>query len=237
MIEDPRFWIFIIVLLLSAYLSSEAIGYFRKRREPRRLLFLAGSLLASAGLWWSGAGLPSLGSDVFHLSNGAALVLGILIGVFPVLVIVPIALPFLLSFIVEQPLKPLVCGNEWELGALSFLPSEGEELTMIWTDDEAETLVRLTGEKAALYIMSCRARPAFFFMRDRYIVLGVGTEAVSPVDLKGYDETKYHSLNDIPGKIGRYFEVHYPALRFAEPGYFDGLSYSVSDGEIRIRRQ
>jgi hypothetical protein len=237
MIEDSGFWIFFTILFLSAYLTSEAAGRYRRSQEPKRLLFAAGALLASVGLWWSGGDLPSSVSDVIHLSNGAALLLGMGIGFIPPLVLIPFLMPLILSLFMEQPLKPLVPDDETELGTLKFLPSEGDDMTMVWEDDKAETLVKLRGDKAALYIMSCRTRPAFFFLRDRYIVLGIGTEALLPGYLNEYDEMTFYGLIDIPGDMGVFYDVHYPAPRFVEPGYFDGWSYSVRNGEIRIRRK
>ncbi len=237
MIEDSLFWIFFLILFVSAYATAELAGRIRRRRNPLRLLYAVTALAVSVGLWLSSPSISGFGTAVFHISNGVALILGALIALFPPLLFIPLLLPIVLSLLFHQPLKPLFPEKEPVLGTLEFLPSENSQLKLIWDNGEEETLILLQGEKAALLVMSCKARPAFFFLKDRYIVLGVGSLPVSPGEISDSDSTSFLALDKRPDEAERFYHVHYPAQRFMIPGFFEAWHFSVRDGEIAVQRK
>ena len=237
MIEDSRFWIFCIILFLSAYLSSEILGRLFKRHGRLRFLYIAGALASSVGLWLSASRpLPFL-PDVLHLSNGIAIGLGVLIGVHPFFLALPLIAPIFLTFMLNYPLQSFLPEKEPDLGVLSFLPSEGDRLSMVWDDGEKESLINLNGDQAALIVMSCESRPAFFFLKDMHLVLGVATEPLLSGEFTGVEEGKSHIFQSHPEWADRYYDIHYPAPRFVDPDYFGAWSYKIQNGGLKLERR
>jgi hypothetical protein len=169
MIENPRFWLAILLYFAAAALSA-GIRVYRKKKSPLWLnLYLVLAVTASIGLWVYTGTESYRFKEAFNLVNLFCVLFGALTGLGVYFLPLIIILPILFSQIYNLPLAPLRPVKSRVVGELFFYPSNDDSVTIGWITGEKEEIISLKGDKAGVLFVRKGLPAEYFFWKILFI--------------------------------------------------------------------
>lgn len=237
MIENPRFWLAIILYFATAALSA-GIRVYRKKNSALWLnLYLVLAITASIGLWvYAGSEFYSF-KEAFNLVNLFFVVFGGLTGQGVYFLPFLILLPILFSQIYDMPLASLGPVKSRLVGELFFYPSNDEDVTIGWITGEKEEIISLKGDKAGVLFVRKGLPKQYFFLENSIYPLAILSEAHPISELSQANSDWYYSLTTGDERDSFLYQSSFPAVKYYSKGFFIRYSYSVEQGRIVVLRK
>lgn len=237
MIENPRFWLAIILYFAAASLSAGIRGALKKRSPLWLNLYLVLAVSASIGLWVFAGTEPYSFKEAFNLVNLFCVLFGVLTGQVVYFLPFLVILFILFSQVYKLPLASLRPMKSRVVGELFFYPSNDDSVTIGWITGEKEEVISLKGDKAGLLFVKNVMPAQYFFLENTIYPLAILSEVHPISDLSQADPDWYYPLATGKERVSSLYQSTYPAVKYYSNGFFTRYLYSIEEDRIVIVRK